>query len=99
MRCSPASARARWRNLSAALLLAAWQGTVLAQVTPSVAECAAVEADRERLACYDRAGGRADAPPSSRPSGSLIDTAWSFDPASPRFVISLHNQNYLLVAR
>ena len=29
--------------------------------TPSIAECAAIDADSERLACYDRASGRATA--------------------------------------
>jgi len=88
--------------LRAALLLAAWQGAAggaLGQATPSTVDCAAIESDRERLICYDRASGRAGEPPASRPTGSLIDTAWAFDRASPRFVISLHNQNYLLVAR
>jgi phospholipase A1 len=99
VRRSPPSA---WRNLRAALLLAAWQGAAgaaLAQVTPSTVDCAAIETDRERLICYDRASGRAGEPPASRPTGSLIDTTWAFDRASPRFVISLHNQNYLLLAR
>jgi phospholipase A1 len=88
--------------LRAALLLAAWQGTAggaLAQVTPSTVDCAAIETDRERLICYDRASGRAGEPPASRPTGSLIDTTWAFDRASPRFLIGLYNQNYLLVAR
>lgn len=100
MRRSPSpTARARSRNLGAALLLAAWQGPALAQATPSTVDCAAIETDRERLVCYDRASGRAGEPPASRATGSLIDTAWSFDRASPRFVIGLHNQNYLLLAR
>lgn len=44
---------------------AAWSaaGTALAQATPSLAECAAIESDGARLACYDRAAGRASAPP------------------------------------
>ena len=99
MRCSPTPARTRSCLLRAALLLAAWQGAALAQVTPSTVDCAAIETDRERLICYDRASGRAGEPPASRPTGSLIDTTWAFDRASPRFVMSLHNQNYLLVAR
>jgi phospholipase A1 len=88
--------------LRAALLLGAWQGAAgadLAQVTPSTVDCAAIETDHERLACYDRASGRAGEPPASRPTGSLIDTTWAFDRASPRFVITFHNPNYLLVAR
>ena len=76
-----------------ALLLAAIQSApamIFAQAaSPSIAECAAMDADVERLACYDRVSGRApaappapDQPPISvpvgkRPStGSLIDTAW-----------------------
>jgi phospholipase A1 len=43
-----------------ALLFAAIStaGTALAQTTPSLAECAAIDSDSERLACYDRAAGR-----------------------------------------
>ena len=34
-----------------------------------------------------------------RAPASLIDTAWSFEQGSDRYVIDLYNQNYLLVAR
>jgi phospholipase A1/A2 len=97
-------------------------GAAFAQATPSLAECAAIEADRERLACYDRASARttatpvpgkapASAPPPAvagksapvapvaRAPESMIDAAWGFDPASPRYYIDAHNQNYLLFAR
>jgi phospholipase A1 len=94
-----------------------------AQIAPSsIAECAAIGVDAERLACYDRASGRAAAPPPAAdkpPSGapapaagtpapvagglrappSLIDSAWGFEQGSDRYVIDLHNQNYLLFAR
>jgi len=49
------------RRFAIALLCTAtWgvAGTVLAQKTPSLAECAAIGVDSERLACYDRAAGR-----------------------------------------
>ena len=36
-------------------------GALLAQPKPSIAECASIDADQERLACYDRASGRATA--------------------------------------
>jgi phospholipase A1/A2 len=94
-------------------------GVVLAQATPSLTECAAIDVDRERLACYDRASARTittpapgrapvSAPPPAvaeksapvaRAPGSLIDTAWGFDQASPRYYIDTHHQNYLLFAR
>jgi phospholipase A1 len=107
-------------------------GCALAQtMPPSIAECAAIAADGERLACYDRASGRAavqspppapppagdsrapgQAPvsaekPAPRPTaaaaiaakGSLIDTAWGFDPGSTRYSIALYNANYVLFAR
>jgi phospholipase A1 len=47
-----------------AILVASLGGTgaVLAHtVPPSIAECAAIDADADRLACYDRASGRAAA--------------------------------------
>ncbi len=104
----------------AALLGAA--GPAFAQTAPAnVAECAAIAADSERLACYDRATGRATAappasdkppapasppavdtslaPPAPAATGSLIDTAWGFDPGSTRYSIDLYNPNYLLFAR
>ncbi len=94
-------------------------GAVLAQAALSLAGCAAIDADHERLACYDRASARTTATPAlgkapastpppavaeksapvARAPGSLIDTAWGFDPASPRYFIDTHHQNYLLFAR
>jgi len=126
------------RPLARALLLAMTlgpAGTAMAQsLAQSVAACATIAADSERLACYDRASGRAavaapaaapgkpavaaapaatpaqsgvfpsvtaDAKPgpTKRGTGSLIDTAWGFDPDSPRYIIDSYNQNYLLFAR
>jgi phospholipase A1 len=44
--------------------LLAGTGAALAQsVPPTVSACAAIPGDAERLACYDRAAGRAGAPP------------------------------------
>jgi phospholipase A1 len=40
----------------------------------------------------------AAAAPASSPA-SIIDATWAFDPASPRYDISLHNSNYLLFGR
>jgi phospholipase A1 len=45
------------------LVAAGLPGAGLAQGTPSIAECAAISVDSERLACYDRASGRVVAPP------------------------------------
>jgi phospholipase A1/A2 len=98
------------------LLLVAIQsvpGAVFAQeVSPSIAECAAMDADAERLACYDRVSGRIPAAPATpdqpsiavpvgkRPAiGSLIDTAWGFEPESDRYALNLYNPNYFLLAR
>ena len=93
-------------------------GAVLAQTAPPpIAQCAIIARDCERLACYDRASGRAPssavsmpvaqsdettpASPAAKPGAtpSLIDAAWDFDPASPRYAIDLYNPNYLLFAR
>jgi phospholipase A1 len=48
-------------------------GTAFAQVTPSaIADCASISVDADRLACYDRAAGRAPAPPpADRPPGAV----------------------------
>ncbi|MCC6610527.1 MAG: phospholipase A [Burkholderiales bacterium] len=56
-------------RLAGAMLLTALgaTGATLAQTTPSIAECAAIGADSERLACYDRASGRAVATPPGEP--------------------------------
>jgi phospholipase A1 len=93
-------------------------GAALAQsAPPPIAQCAAIASDSERLACYDRASGRAPAiaaqvpvaqgdaaqpvPPAAAAGAtpSLIDAAWDFDAASPRFSIDLYNPNYLLFGR
>ncbi len=63
------SFRAGVRLLCAAIV-SALPAAVLAQPKLSLTECAAIDADRERLACYDRASGRAAvtapaAPPAS----------------------------------
>ena len=51
--------------LPIAVMLSA-AGPVVAQTVPAaIAECAAVATDQERLACYDRASGRAGAPAAS----------------------------------
>lgn len=113
--------------LAGALLMMA-PALVLAQAAPTaLADCAAIVADSERLACFDRISGRVarpapeakkDAAPTSAPttagndgttttvatptaagSGSMFDKAWSFDPASPRYDISLYAPNYFLFGR
>jgi phospholipase A1/A2 len=111
-------------RLGAAIALALLcTGAAVAQSVPSaIADCAAIGVDSERLACYDRAAGRAGAPtfperpadaapaPATgdkpaqaagtlRAPASLIDSAWGFEPGSDRYVIDVHNPNYLLFAR
>ncbi len=109
------------------LFVAALAGApALAQVAPaSLAECAAIAVDSERLACFDRLSGRTPRPapqtaPAAAPvatdpagttthvaappaapggSGSMYDKAWSFDPATPRYDISLYAPNYFLFGR
>jgi phospholipase A1/A2 len=111
--------------VGAALLAAAFWAQ--AQVTPAaLAECTAIAADSERLACFDRLSGRTPRPAAEAPaqpapataapapaadapvttvtapaggSGSMYDRAWSFDPASPRYDISLYAPNYFLLGR
>ena len=136
-------------TLATVLLIAPGAGRAQTLAT-TIAECANVAADSERLACYDRASGRkmtaapAEAPPpaeaaraqatpaeakpvvaaaaapayghpqsgvfpqpnppvasatAARGPESLIDSAWGFDPNSPRYTINSYNQNYLLFAR
>ena len=117
------------------LLLAALagmaSGQALARTPPADIEaCAAIAADLERLACYDRASGRpataarsaeqaqaaapmtapaagsqvkpapdaAAGPDATAATASLIDAAWGFDPASPRYGIDLYRPNYLQLA-
>jgi phospholipase A1 len=73
------------RQFGMALLCAAgWSaaGTALAQKTPSIAECAAIGVDSERLACYDRASGRAAAPaPADRSSSAPSPATTAGQPA------------------
>jgi len=57
----------------AALLVSA--GPAAAQTTPpSIADCAAISGDSERLACYDRAAGRAP-PSAARPAAAEPTTS------------------------
>ncbi len=68
-------------SVAAAILSAA--GPVFAQTAPAaIADCASISVDSERLACYDRAAGRAPAPPSAdkRP-GSEVPPATAEKPA------------------
>jgi phospholipase A1/A2 len=84
------------------LALAAAPSAVMGQASLTFADCAAIVGERERLACYDRVAQRApDVTATGRPRvpGSLIDTAWGFDPGSPRYYIDTYHQNYLLLAR
>jgi phospholipase A1/A2 len=70
--------------LGAAIALALLgTGAAFAQGVPSaVADCAAISADSERLACYDRAAGRPPAPPSTdRPAGAAPSEATGDKPA------------------
>jgi phospholipase A1 len=78
-----------WRPLGVAALLAAILGapvTARAQTAPpSIAECAAIAADLERLACYDRASGRATAAPPApdKPAAPEPAPAVAEKPAPP----------------
>lgn len=65
----------------AAVLVAA--GPALAQSTPkSLAECSAITADADRLACYDRAAGRAPSPADAeRPAPPVVLPSLTEKPA------------------
>jgi len=98
-----------------ALLVGLWApGPVGQASTDAPLSCQQIPDDRERLACYDRINGfpeqpqrhtgatpPADGVAAARTpvSGSLIDTAWAFDPQSDRYQLSYFRPNYLLVAR
>jgi phospholipase A1 len=89
-------------RLGRVLALCAAPGAAIGQAPPTLADCAAIVGEKERLACYDRAAQQApDVTATGRPRvpGSLIDTAWGFDPGSPRYYIDTYHQNYLLLAR
>ena len=107
----------------AAFAAAAAAGGAFAQPAPaSLADCHGIASDSDRLACYDKASGRAAparaqaaapavVPPkdTATPIGnvevergskeSMIDTAWDFDPSSPRYDLRFYKENYFLVGR
>jgi phospholipase A1 len=69
----------------ALLCTATWgvAGTALAQRTLSLAECASIGVDSERLACYDRASGRAAAPvPGEKPASGAPPATTAAQPAA-----------------
>ena len=76
---------------------------------PDETSCRSVEADAERLKCYDAAAEqqarRKDdsipSPPSAKPQPSLMGTRWELDEGTQQGLFSIrpHKQNYLLPAR
>jgi len=66
-----------------------------APVTGNAAPVPVVRSDEAKPAA-PAPGAPAAAPGAT---GSLIDAAWDFDPASPRYAIDVYNPNYLLFAR
>jgi phospholipase A1 len=73
-------------RLPAALLLAATAsapGALWAQARPAIADCTAIGVDSERLACYDRASGRAAAPvPGDKPASAAPPATAAAQPAA-----------------
>jgi len=77
--------------------------------------CETIASDPDRLACYDRRSLGAATPLAPAPGDdarkgmlpalfergttSLIDAAWGFNADSARYIIDVHNPNYLLFAR
>jgi phospholipase A1 len=58
-------------------------GALLAQARPAVADCTAIAVDSERLACYDRASGRAAAPvPGDKPASGAPPATTAAQPAA-----------------
>jgi phospholipase A1 len=95
--------------LLAATLAAAQVPASAQAAVAALAECAAIAADSERLACFDRISGRvapAAAAPGAPPvtpaavaGASMFDKAWAFDASSPRYDISLYAPTYFLFGR
>lgn len=54
------------------------------EAKPHMGECAAIDADRDRLACYDRASGRATSLGSSLPQPTALDAPAAAPPPAAR---------------
>ncbi|HSM74596.1 MAG TPA: hypothetical protein VK852_08175, partial [Desulfobacterales bacterium] len=102
------------RTAAFCALILLFVGQTAAAQASTLAECAAIQSDTERLACYDRISGARPAAPSeleivapsepvaaapSAPAPSLIDAAWGFTPDAPKFILATYRPNYLLFAR
>lgn len=108
------------RRRATLLALALLPTALHAQSQQDVVACHSIASDSERLACYDKASGRAakEVPTPGATSTtpvdavaretatrdaakppSIIDSAWSFDPASPRADVGYYHANYLLIGR
>jgi phospholipase A1/A2 len=88
-------------SVCAALLLGI---NVQAYAAESLADCAALDADNARLACYDRLAGRGGRPeisavPTSKPEvpdRSLLNEAWELEDKSELFHIRRYKPVYLM---
>lgn len=85
-------------------------GSALAQSFADRSGCAAIESDKERLACYDRANARQPTPAAASPSHvepagrapagrSALEERWAIGRDTGNFVVLPHEPTYLLFGR
>lgn len=80
---------------AAALTIAALAWLVPVANAGAFSDCAVIDSDRERLACYDRLSGRS-ATKAEAKRVSLLEDAWGFSPSAPRYLLRYHQMNYFL---
>jgi len=85
-----------------AVFAVAWAWPAAGIAADALAQCAAIDDDVKRLACYDAASGRAATPPAPEAaSPSLLGPAWMLDPTPGErdFDVRFYRPNYFLLGR